>query len=56
MKHNKLLYYAIKLLNAIPFLVSYPIYRIINYRANTEWNLGRNAKHGSEMYLLYKRK
>lgn len=54
-KHKKLKHYIIRLLNFPSLLFSYPIFYLVNARANREWANKNHLKYGSEMYLYYYR-
>lgn len=55
-RNKKLKHYFMLIIDLIPFLISYPIYAIVNYKAKQEWNYSKHLKNGSEMYLFYGRK
>jgi trans-aconitate methyltransferase len=55
-REKKIQHYIFAIINLIPFLISYPFYYIINYRAEKEWINNKDKKNGSEMYLFYSRK
>jgi ubiquinone/menaquinone biosynthesis C-methylase UbiE len=55
-REKKIQHYIFAIVNFIPFLISYPFYYIINYRAEKEWINNKDKKNGSEMYLFYSRK
>ncbi|MFT7344475.1 MAG: trans-aconitate methyltransferase [Lentimonas sp.] len=55
-RNKNLKHYLILIIDFIPFLISYPIYAIVNYRAKQEWESSKRLKNGSEMYLFYGRK
>lgn len=46
--------YLIRTVNFLPFLLSYPIYAVIDHKARKEWGNEKESKNGSEMYLFYK--
>lgn len=54
-KNKKAKHYAVQLAYLIPSLLSYPIHKRINARAREEWEINKQAKNGSEMYVFFKR-
>lgn len=55
-KNKQPKHYIALLAYMIPSLISYPITAMINAKAKKEWDLNKEAKNGSEMYIFYTRK
>jgi len=54
-RKKKIIHYCILMLDFIPSILSYPIYALVNYKAEQEWKKSKHLKNGSEMYLFYSR-